>query len=932
MAKLKGYTLDVGYPVYGAKFVSNKTLIVAGGGGEGKNGVPNKITALAIHPDHPKKPLKRYRELVLNDQEDCPMSMDVNNNYILVGVNENSEMIKKGVNKHLRKFKFVNEHLKFVESCQIHPGSNPQHYEKITYLSKDGSLGCIAMSDNPSSVYIVDTSDDLEERFKIVTTGDVKDISISPDGKMMCYITSTHMEAISTITGRSVFKTDIKFHMTRVDFYDNNIVVLAGSDKSGIVVAHFSIAKSAIVKQAIVYKNLKGITSMDVNQANGLVSLSGSDCSILLVRFKDLKLLKKVNKVHNFAITKVTSSEDGHYLASVSAANTVSVLVVPSRFAESKSVFLSLFQILLFTILIGLLGVGSQYLYVNGYIDLAKQKLVQFYESRRPADSSSYFTIQPIGNSETFTKGSPSTTTYLPDDATIKSDIISHSSEDFTTSVTPFTEVVSTATPVTLAERKEETAEEISEYYTSAPATPSSSLSVLTSETPSRIVSSNLDVSSLSGIVSSSLEVPTTSSSIVISSLEFSSPPSSGVSSSFLESSSNEVLSHSTLKTIDVSVAKEETVNPIILTSVSPSIESSAGSTQITASETTSDTTPESSGESFHEPTSESSFGEPSETPLDRLSERSSPALSETELVTRSTQETIVELSSAVEEKLEGKIDSLEQDIVVPSEVIPELTEILAEVADKSTSSVVTLEPISVTEKYTVKETVIETSTVTSVSIATATEVSTVIERVTVTHVKAVESFSRVQQAAAETLVVSKSSSTPVASSVSSSESSNEVPPLGTKTSKSASVVKISSSSVLSPSSELPSTSDSTPAGASEIYTESSVKAEEGVESAEPPESKGSGETIQLEESVEPLEIEKLEEPAVDEEPAVEEKPAVDEEPLEIGKPEEPVVDEERRETEERESTDSGSEEPPVKPQANVQPAQPVESSSAPDA
>lgn len=452
MAKLKGFTLDVGYPVYGAKFVNNKTLIVAGGGGEGKNGVPNKITAIVVHPTHPKKPLKRFRELQLNDEEDCPMSLDVNNDVILLGINENSENIKKGVNKHLRKFKYVNDHLRFVESCQIHPGSSPQQYQKITCLSQDGTLGIIAMSDNPSSIYIVDISEDIEEKFKIMAPGDVKDLGISPDGKMMCYITSNHLEAISTITGRSVFKTDIDFHMTKLEFYDDNTVILAGSQKSGIVLARFSIAKSQIVKQATIYRNLKGVTSMDVNQANGLATLAGSDCSLMFVRIKDLKLIKKVNKVHNFAITKVTSSSDGHYVSSVSAANTVSVIVIPKNFADSKPLFLSIFEFLLSIILIGVMGISMQYLYVNGYLDSMKNKVVALYRSHRPADSSSYFTVQPIGKRETFIKGAPSTTTYLPDDATIKSDIISVSSEDSITTVTP----VDTSTPVSLVSSKDE--------------------------------------------------------------------------------------------------------------------------------------------------------------------------------------------------------------------------------------------------------------------------------------------------------------------------------------------------------------------------------------------------------------------------------------------------------------------------------------------
>ncbi|GME71809.1 unnamed protein product [Ambrosiozyma monospora] len=399
--KLKSTTIDIGYPVYGAKFVNDDVLIVAGGGGEGKNGIPNKLTALKIQPNVPHKVIKKYRELVLDENEDCPMSLDCNNNTILLGVNENSSEIKNGVNKHLRMFKFHNEHLKPIQGCQIHPSKNPQHYQKLTAVTRDGTLGVIVMSDSPSSVYIVDTIDELEEKFKVITNGDVKDISISPDGKMMCYITGNQFQAISTITGRPVHTTKLDFTLSKVKFYDNNIVVLAGTQDSNIVLAHFSISKSAIIKKNVVVRKLKGLTSMDVNPVNGLVSLAGSDCSITLVRFKDLKLIKKFDKVHGFAITKIISNDKGTYLASVSAANSVNVLQIPEKYAESKSLFLSFIQMLLSILLVGALGVGLQYSYENGYIDTLLQKAIEFYNSRKPADSSSYFTVEPIVGSGT---------------------------------------------------------------------------------------------------------------------------------------------------------------------------------------------------------------------------------------------------------------------------------------------------------------------------------------------------------------------------------------------------------------------------------------------------------------------------------------------------------------------------------------------------
>lgn len=50
---------DLGYPVYGAQFLSDGMLLVAGGGGVGVM-IPNKLTALRVNFEK-KKVLKRYR-------------------------------------------------------------------------------------------------------------------------------------------------------------------------------------------------------------------------------------------------------------------------------------------------------------------------------------------------------------------------------------------------------------------------------------------------------------------------------------------------------------------------------------------------------------------------------------------------------------------------------------------------------------------------------------------------------------------------------------------------------------------------------------------------------------------------------------------------------------------------------------------------------
>lgn len=432
MAKLKNHTLRLDYPVYTARFLNNNTLLVAGGGGEGNNGVPNKMTVIAVQPENTKKPLKRYRELVLNDKEDSVMSLDASNGTILAGINENSAMMRKGVNKHLRKFKFVNDHLKFVQSCQIHANSNSTLYQKITAISQDGNSGAIVMSDNPSTVYIIDCADDLEEKYKIMTDGDVKDVSISPDGKLMTYITTATFEAISMVTGRSVFKSNVDFSMSRVRFINNDEAIISGAKETNAVVAKFSIAKSKVVLQKVVCKNLKGITSMDVNVASDLIALSTSDYSILIVRVSDLKLVKKLNNVHKFAITKVVFSDNGKFLASGSAANTVNVVEISEGLAKSRSMLASIFYNLLAIIIIGVLAVGTKYLQQHGYIDLAYAKAMEMYESYKPKDSSNYFVVEEV-DSNMF---SSTSFAHQVADITAKSDIVSKSGDVSITSVT----------------------------------------------------------------------------------------------------------------------------------------------------------------------------------------------------------------------------------------------------------------------------------------------------------------------------------------------------------------------------------------------------------------------------------------------------------------------------------------------------------------
>lgn len=356
---------NVGYPVYGAKFLNDTMLLVAGGGGEGNNGIPNKLTVLRIDFDK-KKVVKRFREITLDPNDDSPTTLDVAKDTILMGCNENSERIKNGEgNQHLRKFLYENEHLRFVASIDFDGSKTPEDYTKLIYLSKDGTVGAIASSKLPTIIRIIDPKD-LTEKYEIETGHDVKDMHFAPDGKVISYITATTLEVISIVTGRFIVrKTDFDKNLvlSKMRFLTDNTIVIAASLKKGTGVVMIKISlksgTATVLKSKIITNKFKGVTSMDVDSKNQLAVLASNDNSIVLVKLNDLSVGKLLKNVHNFAITRVTFSPDSQLVASVSAANTVHIIRIPQNFALSTPIWKKMwtfFTNFVFIVLIGIIG------------------------------------------------------------------------------------------------------------------------------------------------------------------------------------------------------------------------------------------------------------------------------------------------------------------------------------------------------------------------------------------------------------------------------------------------------------------------------------------------------------------------------------------------------------------------------------------------
>lgn len=391
---------NIGYPIYGAKFLNDSTLLVAGGGGEGNNGIPNKISALKI--DFTKKKIvKRFRELSLDDKDDSPTTLDCSNNVILVGCNEGSEKIKSGQgNNHLRKYVYHNEHLKFVASIDLDGSTKPEDYTKLTCISSDASVAAIASSKVPTIIRIVNPAN-LRETYEVETGNDVKDLHFSPDGKVLSYITASTLEVMSVVTGNFIVrKTDFdsNWTMSKIRFIDQDNVIIAATltKGTGIVLIKVSLKSGVakVVKSKLITNKFKGATSLDVDPSGRLVAIAGNENSVVVVTLRNLRVVKFMKQVHSFAITRLVFSPDSKLLASVSAANTVHILKIPPTLATSQSLMESTMVFFTNAIIVAIVAALAYYgKEHNLHIKALHFAQTQYKKLTEKNDSSNYFVL-----------------------------------------------------------------------------------------------------------------------------------------------------------------------------------------------------------------------------------------------------------------------------------------------------------------------------------------------------------------------------------------------------------------------------------------------------------------------------------------------------------------------------------------------------------
>ena len=136
---------STGYPLYAAAFLTPETLILGGGGGEGRHGIKNKLSVFSV----PEGAIVNEREL--DEGEDNPTCMAIAGSQVVFGANRGSEKVKKGNNKHLRVY---NGDLEEISSMDVFRSTNPATYQKAI-AATDTLVAVVSDDPNGGSLYTI---------------------------------------------------------------------------------------------------------------------------------------------------------------------------------------------------------------------------------------------------------------------------------------------------------------------------------------------------------------------------------------------------------------------------------------------------------------------------------------------------------------------------------------------------------------------------------------------------------------------------------------------------------------------------------------------------------------------------------------------------------------------------------------------------------
>ncbi|KAG9085265.1 hypothetical protein FS749_004579 [Ceratobasidium sp. UAMH 11750] len=379
------------FPVYSLGFITDEKLLLGGGGGATRSGIKNKLRLYEV--DAASAKIDLVTELELEKDEDAPMSMAVDHQggTAICGINGSMEKIEEGTNPHCRAFSVeIKEEtkplIKFERSTQLVKDKNPEAFQKVTALSKDGTIIAAGSSDgkpfNQVTLVAYPNLDRASDAFTI-PSGELFDADFSLDGYLV--VTSTtnlyvfapssepskispstaplQLSLIQTLSPPSS-RPNSSFRATRwspssprIAWSVLNTTAGAAKDRRAWVL-RWDVAEGGkdwtIARMA--KATTRPITVFDVSQNGRLLAFGSSDLSVGILDAHTLAPLLTILRAHEFPPTALRFNPSGTLLASASADNTLRIIAVTDTFGQSWVTTL----VILLALLSGLLAILIQ--------------------------------------------------------------------------------------------------------------------------------------------------------------------------------------------------------------------------------------------------------------------------------------------------------------------------------------------------------------------------------------------------------------------------------------------------------------------------------------------------------------------------------------------------------------------------------------------
>ncbi|KAG0262082.1 hypothetical protein BG011_000357 [Mortierella polycephala] len=332
------FTATVGIPIFCVGFTLDDNLILAGGGGAGRNGVKNKISIYRV--DTTKKSLTQIVERELNRDEDAPMSISVHpkEKAMAFGINSAVNKIKAGENENCRKVTRFNK--------------------DGTLLATGGTDGVISLLKYPALTPVFPAT-----QFK---GHEILDLDFSADGAYLSAVSTQNLWIISTENGRVLElitnpvlnkKKPFEFRTCRFGrgaFVSILYTVVNGEKNRKPFVCMWDTSNWTRIRTLAV--GPRPITACAMSNDGRLIAFGSSDMGIRICSSKTLQVLMTIPKVHALPIPSLAFNNDASLLVSASVDATCSVISVPKTFPKNNN-FVMLVLALLFLFMAALIQV-----------------------------------------------------------------------------------------------------------------------------------------------------------------------------------------------------------------------------------------------------------------------------------------------------------------------------------------------------------------------------------------------------------------------------------------------------------------------------------------------------------------------------------------------------------------------------------------------